>query len=88
MELARTILPDGKSGISWTNKEKPSLNHWYRTISKEADYWKMIKDFHSPETNITYYKIVEYYNGDVLYSGSTLSQLRKIMRNNTYRMVI
>ena len=52
------------------------------------DYWKIRKDYHSPVTGITYYKIVEYYNGDNLYCGSTLAQVREIMRDNTYRMVL
>ena len=88
MELKLKMLPEGKAGIAWTNKERPSVNHWYRTISKEADYWKIVKDFHSPETKITYYKIIEYYNGDVMYSGKTLAELRILIRDNTYRMVI
>lgn len=81
-------LPNNKTGIRWTHRERPSLNHWYRCISGEPDYWKIIKDFHSPETKITYYKIVEYYNGDILYAGKTLAQLREIIRDNTFRMVI
>ena len=47
-----------------------------------------MKDYHSPETKITYYKIIEYYNGDILYCGHTLAQIREIIRDNTYRMVI
>lgn len=82
-------LPEQKTGICWTMKEKPSVNHWYRCIGdSDCDYWKILKDFHSPETKITYYKIVEYYNGDILYSGRTLAQIRGIMRENTYRMVL
>lgn len=80
-------LPNNKTGIRWTNRERPSINHWYRCIG-DVDYWKILKDFHSPERKITYYKIVEYYNGDILYSGKTLAQLRELIRDNTYRMVI
>lgn len=74
--------------IKWKRTEKPCLNHWYRLISNEKDYWQIRKDFHSPETNQTYYKIVEYYNGDNLYTGSTLAQARELMRCHTYRVVI
>ena len=81
-------LTNGKSAVEWTQREKPSVNHWYLTKDSDTDYWKIIKDFHSPETNETYYKIVEYYNGDMLYCGHTLAQIREIMRDNTYRMVI
>ena len=86
-EIKTVELSDGQ-GITWSRREKPSLNHWYRCISDERDYWKIVKDFHSPEKRITYYKIVEYYNGDVLYVGKPLAVIRQIMRNNTYRMVI
>ena len=84
----KTALPDGKTGIEWRMKEKPCLNHWYRIKGKELDFWRINKDFYSPETKITYYKIVEYYNGDILYCGRTLKQIRMIMRDETYRMVI
>lgn len=80
-------LPNKKIGIRWTHKERPSINHWYMLINEE-DYWKIVKDFHSPERKVTYYKIVEYYNGDFIYVGKTLSEIREIVRNNTYRMVI
>ena len=81
-------LPGGKTGIEWTQREKPSLNHWYRTKDFEQDYWKIVKDYHAPQTGMTYYKIVEYYNSDILYAGKTLAQLWEIMRNWTFRMVI
>ena len=87
-QMNRVLLPNGKTGIEWTQREKPSVNHWYMTKDSDTDYWKIVKDFHSPETRITYYKIVEYYNGYILYCGRTLAQLREIMRDNTYRMVI
>lgn len=81
-------LANGKTGIEWTNREKPSVNHWYMTKDSETDYFKITKDFYSPETWITYYRIVEYYNGDILYTGHTLAQIREIMKDFTYRMVI
>ena len=74
--------------IPWKQTDKPCLNHWYRTNEREVDYWKIVKDFHSPDTNLTYYKIQEFYNGDVLFCGSTLAQARQLIRENTYKMVV
>ena len=82
------LLPNGKYAFKWTRYEKPSVNHWYLCKDSYTDYWKIMKDYHSPETKTTYYKIIEYYNGDILYCGHTLAQIREIMRDNTYRMVI
>lgn len=82
------LLLDGKTGINWSKREKPSINHWYRTKDLDLDYWKIKKDFYSPKTGITYYKIVEYYNGDVLYTGHSLAAIREIIRDNTFRMVV
>lgn len=88
MEEIKIIpLSDGR-GIKWGKTEKPCINHWYRCISEDRDYWKILKDYHSPEKGVTYYKIVEYYNGDVLYVGKPLAVIRQIMRTNTFRMVI
>lgn len=81
-------LPDGKTGIEWESLEKPCLNQWYRTMDSELDYWKITKDYYSPERRETLYRIVEYYNGDILYSGHSLKSIRMIMRENTYRIVI
>lgn len=81
-------LPNGKNAVEWTNSEKPSVNHWYLCKDTDTDYWKITKDFYSPETKETYYRIVEYYNSDVLYIGHTLDQVREIMRENTYRKVV
>ena len=86
--LKTILLSNGKNAVEWTTREKPSLNHWYLCKDSYTDYWKIAKYYHSPETKQTYYKIVEYYNGDILYSGHTLAQIREIMRDNTYRMVI
>ena len=88
-EYGRIVeLKNGKTGICWTHKERPSVNHWYQCIGNDWEYWKITKDFHSPETKITYYKIIAYYNGDIIYSGHTLATIREIIRDNTYRMVI
>lgn len=88
-EPLKTVpLPNGKNAVEWTKREKPSVNHWYLCKNSYTDYWKITKDYHSTETNQTYYLIREYYNGDILYCGHTLAQIREIMRDNTYRMVI
>lgn len=82
-------LPGNISGVLWDGNERPSLNHWYRVRRIDsAVYWKIVKDFHSPETKETYYKIIEYYTGDNIYCGKSLARIRQIMRENTYRMVI
>ena len=80
-------LASGKTAYRWTNSEKPSLNHWYQ-LRECMDYWKIQKDFYCKETNLTYYRITEYYNSDIVYSGKTLAQARQLIRENTYRMVI
>ena len=86
--LKTVQLANGKNAVEWTQREKPSVNHWYLSKDSEDDYWKIKKDFYSSETKETYYRIIEYYNGDILYCGRSLSQIREIMRDNTYRMVI
>ena len=80
-------LASGKTATRWTRREKPEVNHWYQ-LRLSVDYWKIQKDFHSPEKGITYYRIVEYVNGDLIYSGKSLAQCREIIRENTYRMVV
>lgn len=80
-------LASGKTATRWTRREKPEVNHWYQ-LRLSVDYWKIQKDFHSPEKNTTYYRIVEYVNGDLIYSGKSLAQCREIIRENTYRMVV
>ena len=86
--LKTILLPNGKNAVEWTKREKPCVNNWYLCKESNMDYWKILTDYHSLETKTTYYKIVEYYNGDILYCGHTLAQIREIMRDNTYRMVI
>ena len=76
-----------KQGVKWSRNEKPEVNHWYKVIEGD-DCWKIVKDFYSKERNITFYRIVEYYNADCLYVGRTLAQCREIIRDNCYRMVI
>lgn len=76
-----------KVGVKWSRNEKPEVNHWYKVIDDD-DYWKIVKDFYSKERNITFYRIVEYYNASSLYVGRTLAQCREIIRDNCYRMVI
>ena len=79
--------PMPKVGVKWSRNEKPEVNHWYKVI-EEDDYRKIVKDFYSKERNITFYRIVEYYNADCMYVGRTLAQCREIIRDNCYRMVI
>ena len=86
-ESMQIRLASGKTATRWTRNEKPEVNHWYQ-LRLSVDYWKIQKDFHSPEKNITYYRIVEYVNGDLIYSGKSLAQCREIIRENTYRMVV
>ena len=80
-------LASGKMAFRWTDRERPSVNHWYQ-LRECLDYWKIQKDFYCKATNITYYRILEYYNGDFIYCGKTLAQARQLIRENTYRMVI
>lgn len=76
-------------GVKWSGNEKPDVNHWYMLINDaDGDYWKIVKDFYCKDHNITYYRIVEYYNCDCLYTGLTLAQCRELIRDNCYRMVI
>ena len=79
-------LPEGKTGYYWEVQETPCLNHWYRT-QDGIDFWKITKDYYSPERHETLYKIVEYYNGDILYSGHSLKSCRALLKENTYRVV-
>ena len=74
-------------GVKWSENEKPEVNHWYKCIDDD-DYWKIVKDFYSKERNVTFYRVVEYYNASCLYVGRTLAQCRELIRDNCYRMVI
>lgn len=85
--LTGAKLKDGKTGVFWISNANPCVNHWYKLRDSEG-YWKYTKDFYSESERVTYYKIVEYYNGDNIYVGRTLAQIRELIRNNTYRMVI
>ena len=80
-------LASGKLAFRWENKQKPSVNHWYQ-CRLSVDYWRINKDFYCKERNITYYRIQEFYNSDIIYCGKTLAQCRELIRENTYRMVI
>lgn len=81
-------LASGKTAYRWARNEKPMLNHWYQLRESSEEMWRIRKDFYCHERNITYYKIEEYYNGDIIYSGKTLAQCRELIRDNTYRMVV
>ena len=87
MKAETVKLASGKTAFRWSNHEKPCLNHWYQ-LRECQDYWKIQVDFYCKETNITYYRILEYYNADLIYCGKSLAQARQLIRENTYRMVI
>ena len=87
IEPTAVILKNGKQAIYWTGNEKPNVNQWYQCIEEPLDYWKITKDYYRMENKTTYYKIVEYYNGDILYSGYSLKAIRQLIRENTYRRV-
>lgn len=74
--------------VAWSRNEKPCVNHWYRVLTGDRDYWKIKKDFHDVKHNITYYKIVTYYNGDNIYCGHSLARIREIMREQTWKVCI
>lgn len=62
------------------------MNQWYRLKDNDdGDYAKIVKDFYSHTRAKTFYKIVSYYDAEVLYSGKTLVQAREIMKFITYR---
>lgn len=83
-------LSNGKTAVEWSqsSNEKPNVNQWYQTIDSESDYWKIRKDFRNPETGETFYRIVEYYNGEDMYHGCSLDECRRIMKEYTYRKVV
>lgn len=82
------LLENGKTAIEWEQKQKPCVGHWYLCKDSDTTYWKITKDYYCEPLRETLYKIVEYYNGDILYSAHTLSGIRQILKENTYRMVI
>lgn len=71
--------------IEWTATEKPNVNQWYRVKQPELDYIKITKDFYSPEKRTTYYKLLEYYQGETIYQGRTLAEARDLVRMLTWR---
>ena len=81
-------LPSGKRVLDWSDREIPNVNQWYLTKDTGTDFWKIQKDFFCEDTNETYFKIVEYYDGMIMYSAETLTRCRMLMRENTYRSVI
>lgn len=73
--------------IEWAEQLKPNVNQWY--LEKDGqDFLKITKDFRSPEEKVTYYKIVSYYDCDILYCGISLAHARSIIRELTYRMAV
>lgn len=82
------LLSNGKTACPWSENETPELNHWYQCCALPFDYWKIVKDFRDQKIGITYYKIIEYYNGETLAVGQSLAKCREIIRDHTYRVVI
>lgn len=75
--------------VAWNPSEKPNLNQWYKVrYSEHNDFYRIKKDFHSPEMRRTYYKIVSFYDGQTVEQGMTLSEARDFIRDTTYRQVI
>ena len=74
--------------MEWTRKDKPCLNHWYRLRTGDLDFIKILKDYHSPETGDTYYKIVTYYDGDIIAVGLSLVQARQYIKDHTRKLVL
>ena len=87
MKREPELLSNGKTALPWSENEKPELNHRYQCSALPLDYWKIVKDFHDQEIGTTYYKIIEYYNGETLAVGETLMGCREIIRDHTYRVV-
>lgn len=83
-------LSNGKIAVEWSqnSNEKPNVNQWYQMIDSDYIFWKIMKDYRCQETKTTYYKIVDYYNGDDIYHGCTLAECRRIIKENTYRQVV
>lgn len=75
--------------IAWTASEKPNINEWYKVkFSEYNDFYKIQKDFYSPEAHRTFYRIISFYDGQLVERGMTLSEAREFIRNLTYRRVI
>lgn len=64
----------------WERTEKPCVNSWYPCNDGSGDYYKIVRDYFDQDRNMVLYKIVSYDYGDCIYSGSTLADIREIMR--------
>lgn len=74
--------------IKWDpdKKEKPMINAWYRVIGgHNLAYWKIVKDFYNQRLGRCYWKIVDYYNGDIICCGKSLHYCREMIRQNCYK---
>lgn len=70
----------------WKEADRPLINAWYRVIGgHNLAYWKIKKDYYNPRSGKTYWKIIDYYNGDVICQGKSLYYCRKLMKENTYK---
>ena len=75
--------------LDWKPSEKPNLNQWYKVrFSEVNDFYKIQKDYHSPEAKRTFYRIISFYDGGIVELGLTLTEAREFIRNLTYRAVI
>ncbi len=74
--------------VKWdsNSKEKPLLNCWYRVIGgHNLSYWKIMKDYYNPRLGRCYWKIVDYYSGDIIVCGKALHYCRDMIRENCYK---
>ena len=70
----------------WASDDKPLINCWYRVIGGHSlSYWKIKKDYYDPRLGRCYWKIVDYYNGDVIVQGKSLVYCRQMMKENTLK---
>ena len=81
-------FPGGLCVIEWTDKETPCINEWYRTREWIVDYWKIMKDRYDMEKHCCLYKIVSYYDADVIENGLAIWQAKQMLKDNTYRSEI
>ncbi len=70
----------------WGEDDKPLINAWYRVIGgQNLAYWKIMKDYYNPRLGRCYWKIIDYYNRDIICQGKSLAYCRQLMKENTYK---
>lgn len=70
---------------SWTEKEKPNANQWYKMKENDQDFLRIRKDFRAEERKQTYYKVEEFVYGEIVEYGLTLAQARDFLKQFTWR---